>query len=322
MDSGCYVLVKDAKTSEKYGCLPENRPADELISYGVVNLDKPRGPTSHQAVDYLKKILGISKAGHSGTLDPNVTGVLPVATGRATRIVQAILPAGKEYVALMHVHKSADEQKIRDVCQGFVGKIKQLPPVKSSIKRQERFRNVYCLEILEFGGNDVLFRVGTQAGTYIRKLIHDIGVALGTGAHMQELRRTRAGPFEESTALTLQEVADAMHYYNEGNEAPLRKAIMPMETAVSHLPKAWVLDTTVDTLCHGASLKVPGIARIEKRVKKGDAIAVMTLKNELVCLAAASMDATDVTEKRRGMAAVTAKVFMKCRTYPKVEVGR
>ena len=254
------ILVrKEAGTDEKLGCWPEKRATEEIINYGIVNIDKPKGPTSHQVADYVQKILSISKSGHSGTLDPAVTGVLPVALDRGTRIVQGLLTAGKEYVAIMHLHKEVDEKTLRETIQKhFIGKIMQMPPLKSSVKRQLRPRTIYYLDILEIDGKDILFKVGTEAGTYIRKLIHDIGQKLQVGAHMAELRRTKAGPFDETTLFTLQELTDAFYYWkNENNEKFLRKAIQTVENGASHLPKVWVFDTTVESLCHGSDLKVP-----------------------------------------------------------------
>ena len=209
------------KKEEKgtFGKFPEERTAEELIQYGIVNVDKPKGPTSHQTSDYVKKILDISKAGHSGTLDPQVTGVQPIALGRATRITQFLLTAPKEYICLMHLHKEISEDKIIETFEKFSGKIKQLPPVKSSVKRVERVREIYDVEVLEIEKQDVLFRIKCQAGTYIRKYVHDFGQSLGIGAHMAELRRTQAGPFTESDKLvTLQDLKDAFYFHQEGNK--------------------------------------------------------------------------------------------------------
>ena len=184
------IVKKKAKTNPELGCKPEERTTEELIKYGIVNIDKVKGPTSHEISAYVQKILNIKKSGHSGTLDPAVTGILPVALENATRIVQALLKAGKEYIGIMHIHKEIDEKEIRKVCNEFIGKIKQKPPLKSAVKRVERYREVYYLEILEIDGKDVLFRIGCEAGMYIRKLVYQIGQKLGTGAHMAELRRT------------------------------------------------------------------------------------------------------------------------------------
>src|SRR3989344_3034011 len=269
------ILVrKESETDCKYGCNPQERKTEEIITYGIVNVDKPKGPTSHQVSDYMQKILHINKAGHSGTLDPAVTGVLPVALDRATRIVQGLLTAGKEYVAIMHLHKNVEEKRLRETIEKhFLGKIRQLPPLKSSVKRQLRTRTVYYFDILEIDGNDVLFKVGTEAGTYIRKLIHDIGVKLGAGAHMAELRRTKAGPFDESSLFTLHEIADAYYFWKEEqNEKFIRKAVQPVESGAMHLPKVWVFDTTVESLCHGVDLKVPGISKLSDNIIKEEAV--------------------------------------------------
>ena len=165
------VLIKrKAGTDGKYGVFPDKRPLSELINYGIINLNKPSGPTSHQVADYVKKILNLSKVGHSGTLDPKVTGVLPIALGRGTKVLQCLLKAGKEYVCLMHLHKEINQSKIHKCVKNFVGEIEQIPPIKSAVKRIKRKRNVYYFEIMEIEGKDVLFRIGCEAGTYIRKL--------------------------------------------------------------------------------------------------------------------------------------------------------
>lgn len=310
-------IKKKSKTDPKFGVDPEKRPVDDLINFGIVNINKPKGPTSHQVSAYVQKILCIKKSGHSGTLDPKVTGILPVALGRGTRIVQALLKAGKEYVCIMHLHKEVEEEKINSVIEKFVGKIKQKPPIRSSVKRRERIRKIYYIKIHEIKGKDVLFTVGCQAGTYIRKLCHDIGEKLGTGAHMAELIRTKAGPFKTESMATLQDLADSLwHYKNGGNEIFIRHVIKPIEHAVAHLPKIYVLDTTVDTLCHGADLKLPGVSMVESDIQAGEDIAIMTLKKELVALGTAKMISKDIVKKEKGIAASTDKVFMLEGTYP------
>ena len=313
------LIKKPSETSEKYGCAPEERKTEDIIEYGIVNLDKPKGPTSHQVSAYVQKILGISKSGHSGTLDPAVTGILPIALGRATRIVQTLLPAGKEYICLMHIHKKTEESLLRKVLDDFIGKIRQLPPIKSAVKRVERTREIYYLEILEIREQDILFKVGCQAGTYIRKLCDDIGKKLGCGAHMAELRRTKAGPFKEDESLsTLHDLTDAFHYYkNENNDKFIRKLILPIECAVSHLPKMWVLDTTADSLCHGADLKIPGISKLNDKIKLNDGVAIMTLKDELIAIGTAKMASEDIMKNEKGVAVKIEKVFMQPDSYPR-----
>ena len=311
------VLVrKQAETDQKLGCAPEDRKTEEIINYGIANIDKPKGPTSHQVSDFVQKILHINRSGHSGTLDPAVTGVLPIALGAGTRIVQAILKAGKEYVAIMHLHKHVEENELKETIEKhFTGKIQQMPPLKSSVKRQLRSRTVYYFDILEIDGRDVLFKVGTEAGTYIRKLIHDLGKKLGCGAHMAELRRTKAGPFDESSLCTLQELTDAYYFWKEEkNDKFLRKIIQPIEEGVKHLPKVWVFDTTADSLCHGADLKVPGISKVHNNILKNDVVAVMALKNELVALGTAEMNSEEMLADK-GIAIRIEKVFMRPGIY-------
>ncbi|MDI6737198.1 MAG: RNA-guided pseudouridylation complex pseudouridine synthase subunit Cbf5 [Nanoarchaeota archaeon] len=312
------IVKKEATTDPRISCRPEERDVEELINYGIINLNKPAGPTSHQISDYVKKILHIDKAGHSGTLDPGVTGVLPIATGNATRIVQGLLTAGKEYVCIMYLHKPAEESVIRKTMDGFIGEITQLPPVKSAVKRQLRKRNIYYLEVIEIDGQDVLFRMGCQAGTYVRKFVHDFGLKLGIGAHMAELIRTRVAGFTDRGMVSLHDLKDAYTLWKEsGRKDCIKKCIQPMEKAVEHLPKVWVLDTTVDTLCHGASLSVPGIAKLHTGIQKDDIVAVMTLKDELVCIGNAVMDSKEIEKNEKGLAVKNWKVFMEPGIYPK-----
>ncbi len=182
-----YLIKSKSKTNPDYGCNPYERPIEEHISKGVINLDKPSGPSSHEVDSWVKRILQ----------DPKVTGVLPIGIDSATRVSQLLLPAGKEYVCLMTMHKEMPEDQIYEIFDQFTGKIYQTPPVKSAVKRELRVRTIYYATIYEIKGKDVLFRIGCEAGTYIRTFCHDIGEALGCGAHMAELRRTRAGPFNE-----------------------------------------------------------------------------------------------------------------------------
>jgi len=313
------LVKKKAKTSDKFGKRPGDRTVKELLDTGIININKFSGPTSHQVSAYVKEILNLKKAGHSGTLDPKVTGVLPVAISRATKVLQTFLPAGKEYVCIMHIHKEVSNEQLDAVFKKFIGKIKQLPPLKSAVKRQWRFREIYYLKLLEQDKQDVLFRVGCEAGTYIRKLVHDIGQDLGCGAHMAQLIRTKAGPFTDKDMYSLQDLADAFHYYNEGNEKYIMKIVKPIDYSLPHVLRVYVLDTTVDTICHGATLKIPGLSKIQEGISKDDTVAIFTLKDELIALGTALMCSKDMMRKNRGIAIKTSKVFMPTGTYPKVE---
>ncbi len=237
---------------------------------------------------------------------------MPTALGRATRIVQTLLTSGKEYVGIMHLHKDIDEKKLKEtIKKHFVGKIKQLPPIKSAVRRLLRTREIYYFDILEKEGQDVLFVVGCQAGTYIRKLIHDLGQKLKVGAHMQELRRTKAGPFNEETIFSLQDLTDAFYYYKkESNDKFLRKIIQPVENAITHLPKIWVFDNAIDTICHGASLNIPGISKLNDKIEPEQTVAIMTLKDELIALGTSKLNSEKILKQEKGLAVKTDKVFM------------
>ena len=313
------ILIKANSTTDKnYGKGPKERALKDSITYGLINLNKPQGPTSHQVTDYAKKILNVTKAGHSGTLDPNVTGSLIIALSKSTRVVHNLLKAGKEYVCLMHIHEEKEEKEIRKIINSFVTKIEQMPPVRSAVKRRKRQREIYYIEILEIKNKqEVLFRVGCEAGTYIRKLCHDIGLKLGTNAHMTQLIRTRVGPFNENNMCSLLELKDAYELYKEGNEKALKKIILPVEQAIKHLPKIWVADQTVDPLCHGTDLAIPGITKLESGIEPKNTIAILTLKEELVATGIATHSSEEILQKEKGIAVKIEKVFMGREIYPK-----
>lgn len=308
---------QEGETNPAHGTYPQERTIGEHIKNGVVNIDKPKGPTSHTIVDWTKKMLGVSKAGHSGTLDPHVTGVLPTALENSTKIVQTLLPAGKEYVCLMKLHKPLEEKKLLETLKKFTGTIHQKPPLKSAVVRKVRPREIYYLDVLEIDGMEVLFKVGCEAGTYIRMLCHDIGLAAGMGANMQELRRTKSGPFTEDTIATLWELRDAYEYWKEGGEEKyLRKIIQPVENAVAHMPKLIMHDSAVNPVCNGSPLMVPGILKLQD-FEKEELVATFTLKGELVSLGKAQMSAKEILESKKGMAIKTDRVILKLGTYPK-----
>jgi len=306
-------------TDPRHGCEPTKRPIQEHIKLGVINLDKPVGPTSHEVVAWVKRVIEIGRAGHSGTLDPKVSGILPVALENATKLTQALLPAGKEYICVMHLHGEVPEHRLTQVLREFEGEIHQRPPIRAAVKRVQRTRRIYYIELLERDGRDALMRVGCEAGTYIRKLLFDIGEAIGCGAHMAELRRTRAGPFsEDETLAKLHDLADAYAFWREeGVEDHIRKVILPVEAAVRHLPKIAVRDGAVDALCHGASLAAPGVLTLETGILRGDVVALMTLKGELIALAKAEMTSKQISEAEHGIVAKPERVVMSPGVYPR-----
>ncbi len=316
------VRVKaEGTTDPKHGHKPHERPPAEYIRYGVINLDKPAGPTSHEVAAWTKKILHLQRIGHGGTLDPKVTGVLPITLEDSTKIVQALLHSGKEYVCVMKLHGDTEETRVKKILEEFQNQIYQRPPLRSSVKRQLRTRRIYYIDFFEVNGRNVLFKVGCEGGTYIRKLCYDIGEILGVGAHMQELRRTRAGPFVETSNSRVR-LHDVAYWFGEWKEQKdpkfLHKIIQPMETALALTPKITVRDSAVDALCHGANLTAPGVLSAETGIQKDSMIAVLTLKGEAVALAQALISTDEIMDLKRGTVATLQRVVMPRGTYPKV----
>lgn len=251
-----------------------------------------------------------------------MTGVLPVTLGDATKVVQALLYSGKEYVCVMKLHGDTRIEQIKKVLGEFQDTIYQRPPLRSSVKRQLRTRRIYYLDFIEADERKVLFRVGCEAGTYIRKLCYDIGEVLGIGAHMQELRRTRAGPFVEAGSTTLHDVAYSfMRWQEEKDEKLLKQFILPMEQALGLLPKIYVRDSAVDALCHGATLTAPGVVSLESTVKAGSMAAILTLKHEGVALCKTVVGAEQILGMEHGVVSKTERVLMTRGTYPKLWKG-
>lgn len=313
------MLVRDKSPLEVgAGKRPSERTIEELLEAGVIIMDKPMGPTSHQATAWVRDILHIEKIGHGGTLDPKVSGVLPVATGRAVRALNLVLRSDKEYVCLMRLHRDRQEEDVRRVMGTFEGRIYQTPPVRSAVKRQMRIRTIHELKILEIRGRDVLFRVECDAGTYIRTLCVDIGDALGVGASMEDLRRTRSGNMTEDKAVTLQDIKDAYVEWKEGDERWLRSMLLPIEVLFDPLPKVVIKDSAVDAVCHGADLAAVGVAKIDASIQKDAMVAIITAKGEAVAVGTASMDADGIVKVKEGVAITTDRVYMPAGTYPKM----
>jgi H/ACA ribonucleoprotein complex subunit 4 len=248
-----------------------------------------------------------------------VTGVLPITLEESKKIVQALLHSGKEYVCVMKLHGKVTEEQVKTVLKEFEDTIYQRPPLRASVKRQLRTRRIYYLDFLEMDGRNVLFKVGCEAGTYIRKLCYDMGEVLGCGAHMQELRRTRAGPFvENGDIVTLHDVAYwFMEWQQQKDEKILRKFIQPMEKALTLVPKIYIRDSAVDAVCHGANLTAPGVLSLETGILSGSMVAVLTLKGEAVALVKAVASTEEIMKMEHGVVAEIERVLMPRGTYPK-----
>jgi predicted rRNA pseudouridine synthase len=270
---------------------PDERTVDDLLSFGVVNLDKPPGPSSHQVSAWLRDRLGVAQAAHAGTLDPKVTGCLPVLTGDATRMAQAFDESVKTYVAVLELHDRTPDDAAERITE-FEGPILQKPPRKSAVKRRLRTRTVHQLDVLTIEERRCLLRVECESGTYIRKLCHDLGLALGTGAHMGDLRRVRTVPFDDTDLVTMHDLTDAMAFYEERDEErEIRAVVSPAERALSHLPRVTIAESAAEQVAHGAPVYAPGVIRVEgdededeDEIDEGSLVACYTPDGTAVCL--------------------------------------
>jgi len=304
------------------GYSPTTRPIDVLKHYGVINLDKPSNPSSHEVVAWVKKILKVEKTGHSGTLDPKVTGCLITCINNATRLVKAQQSAGKEYVAVFKLHAKLDKpKKLEKALDTLTGACFQRPPLISAVKKELRVRSIYELKLVEYDEErDMgIFWVSCEAGTYVRTLCVHLGYLLGCGAHMQELRRVRSGALlEDATMVSMHDVKDAQwHYEQYGREDYLRRVVMPLEILLIGMPRVVVKDTSVNAICYGAQLMLPGVLRYESGIEVGSQVVIITTKGEAVAIAIAQMTTSTIATCDHGIVARTKRVIMDRDTYEK-----
>jgi tRNA pseudouridine55 synthase len=266
---------------------------------GIIVLDKPLGFTSNAALQKVRWLLNAEKAGHTGSLDPLATGVLPLCFGEATKFSQYLLDADKGYEAVMQLGittTTADAEgdvlqrrevrvtaaDIEAVLPRFRGDIEQVPPMYSALKRdgqplyklaragevverEARSVTIARLELLGLEGDLARLSVSCSKGTYIRTLVEDIGEALGCGAHVQALRRTHAGPFELAQAVTL-ETLEAAHAAG-GNEA-LDAFLLPADSGLLHWPLLQFSEHSAYYWLHGQPVRAPeapkfGMVRVQ-----------------------------------------------------------
>jgi H/ACA ribonucleoprotein complex subunit 4 len=314
------MKVDDDVTDEAYGHYPDRRPVSSLLDYGLVLIDKPAGPSSHEIVAWIKKILPIQSAGHSGTLDPGATGLLPVGLGEGTKALSVLLLGPKEYYTLARLHSHISEDKLQSLIAKFTGDIFQRPPQRSSVKRATRIRTIYEFQKLEQYDRLLLLRILCQAGTYIRKVIYDLGEVLGPGATMIELRRTIVSNLTEGTYdfTRLHDLADSYQIYKEKNDdKKLRRLIKPIELCLEGLRGVVVRDTAVDALCHGAQLAVPGIVAVARDLAPNQLVGIYTMKGEVIGLAESLISIDDIQENDKGIAFRLKRIILKPNTYPR-----
>lgn len=306
------------------GCTPLKRDLKSYVSSGVINLDKPSNPSSHEVVAWLKRILRVDRTGHSGTLDPKVTGCLIVCIDRATRLVKSQQGAGKEYVAVLRLHDKlpGGRAQLARALETLTGALFQRPPLISAVKRQLRIRTIHESKLIEFDNDRQLavFWVSCEAGTYIRTLCVHLGLLLGVGGHMQELRRVRSGAMKEDDGnmVTLHDCLDAQYLYdNQRDESYLRTVIQPLETLLTTYKRIVVKDSAVNAVCYGAKLMIPGLLRYEAGIEVYEEVVLMTTKGEAIALAIAQMSTVELSSCDHGVVAKVKRCIMERDLYPR-----
>ncbi len=305
----------EVNTVSKWGEFPSERDLGDAITRSLLIIDKPEGPSSHQVSAWVKKIFD-EKAAHSGTLDPNVTGVLPCGIGHSVRILDLLHSVPKEYIAAMKFHGNVDRKEVEELLEEFTGEIYQTPPVRSGVKRERRSRVIYDIELLDSKKREYLMKVRCESGTYIRTLCNDIGKAMGPGGHMMELRRTEAGGFREKDSVYLQDVKDAFEYHKKGKDERLKDILLPYERALDIFPKIRVKDTAAGSILNGADLAAPGILKMDT-FSEGDEVAIVSAKGEGLAVGEALVKAENIMEKEKGLVVKTERVFSPSGEYPK-----
>ncbi len=235
--------------------IKKRKSIKELLDFSIINIDKPSGPTSFLVSNFVKKKLGLRKTSHFGTLDPKTGGVLPVALNRACRLSTWLMRKDKTYVGIMRMHKEVEDSLLKEEMDKFVGRIKQIPPVKSKVRREERERSVKRFDVLERSDDrkDVLFLAETEAGTYIRKICSDLGEKIG-GAHMLELRRIKAGLFDEAESYSLYDLENAVKEYEHGKDDRLRGMLIPGEIISRVMENVEIKQEAINVLFRGSPL--------------------------------------------------------------------
>lgn len=305
-----------------FGSSPLKRPILEYVKSGFINVDKPSNPSSHEVVSWIKRILKVEKTGHSGTLDPKVTGCLIVCIDRATRLVKSQQNAGKEYVAVFSLHSAVES--IKKVTQGLErlrGALFQRPPLISAVKRQLRVRSVYDSKLLDYDQerNIGVFWVSCEAGSYIRTMCVHLGLMVGVGGQMIELRRVRSGiQGEKEGMVSMHDILDAQWAYeNHKDESYLRRVIKPLEGLLIGHKRIFIKDSAVNAVCYGAKVLLPGILRYEDGIEVDQEIVIVTTKGEAVALAIALMTTSTMAACDHGVAAKLKRVIMERDTYPR-----
>ncbi len=290
-------------------------PADRLAAGSFLLIDKPRGPSSHQVTAWVRDLLSLEKAGHAGTLDPNVSGLLWVGVGPALKLLPLVLEFPKRYVGLVAFHAPVAASDLDRVVREFLGPIFQTPPVRSAVKRERRSRTLYRLDVVESEGPRALLDVTADSGTYVRTLAVDLGEALGVGAHLEELRRVGTGPFRESSAIAMTALADAVAEARAGRPEPLVSLLHPMEEVWSQFPQVRLKPAAAAAVVHGADVARGGIEGVSRNFAADAHVVLLGPRGELLAFGRAAVDAKELSGRRPGWVVDTERVFAEPSAY-------
>ena len=323
MTSRIVIDESPAKTS-RHGKIPSERGLEALMEAGVILVDKPPGPSSHQLASWARDILGLKRLGHGGTLDPFATGALTLLLGKATRLTEVVLSGNKTYIAVLKIDSSISSRQVEEVLERFSGEIYNVPPLESAVKIRVRTRTIQEIKLLESDQEDGLHTVSVscQAGTYIRTLARDIGLMLGTPCVLSELHRHSTGSFEQSSLCTMQQLADAAMLAEEGDEEALCRLIAPVERILGSIPGVWVRDSAIASICHGAPLAVPGVVSLDSGMSAGDKTVIWSSKGEAIAVGEMIVDSSDVPNMAEGELVKPKIVLMDKDEYPGAWSGR
>ena len=311
------VTLDDGSKNSTHGINPEEMTIEQKLSSGFILLDKPPGPTSHQIASWVRDLLGLDRLGHGGTLDPFATGVLPLMAGKSMKLTKGILKTDKSYIAVLKFSQAPSTQELETVMTNLTGRIYNVPPEISAVKAQVRTRRIFKFELIEHNDREAVARIACEAGTYIRTIAPDMGLMLGYGVELKELRRENSGRFSLADCVTLQQIADAVWLWKEcDNPNALSKIIHPTEKLLLDKPYIIVKDSAASALCHGAPLLRPGLVEIDETLSSGLEVAAFTTKNEIVGIVKMSKDYSEISASESGEIGKPVMILMEQERYP------
>lgn len=280
-----------------------------MFSKGIIILDKPCDHISHEITTLVKKITGSNKSGHAGTLDPKVSGVLPIALGKDTKMLRFIAGEDKTYIGIIKFKEEISEQKVRELFKKFTGEISQVPPKKSAVKKVRRTRTVFRLNLLGYKGKLFLFEAKVSAGTYIRTLCVDIGKFAGIPARMEELRRVAVGSISEKECVTMQELIDAVWLLkNKKDDSLIKKIIHPIDTYL-HFKKIIIKETATKELRNGAQLMAPGLVEVPEHLVQGKLVSIYSESRELIGIGTSLYSSEEMKALDKGQVVKIERIY-------------